>query len=512
MLHRIAPAQHNVILIIADDLGLDYCGFYENYQDTVAMPNIRRLLAKGVRFRNAWANPLCSPTRAGMLTGRYSFRTGVGTAIGGAGSAVLDTSEMTIPRLLELYAPNQIAKANIGKWHLHTSAPPINYTFPNVMGYDHFEGNFTGTLNSYTNWTKITNGVAANETNYATTETVDNAIDWINAQSKPYFLWLAFNAPHTPYHLPPAGLYSNTSLTGTAAHISANPKEYFKASVEALDHEIGRLFDSLSVLQQLDSTDIIFIGDNGEDAQVAQSTGPAKGTVYQQGVCVPFIISGPSVVNPGRVSDALVNTHDLFATILALFGDTVWSAQLPAGKPVDSKSIMPIVKNQATDIRDWVFTEVFKTPTVTGDGKAMRNDTYKLLDFYGAPQKFYNLLLDPSETNNLLTGIMNTTDISNYHYLCNEMTNLIGSGSFCGTVGVEDIYGAQSVFGVYPNPFHSTIYLHPSFVAEVVELKDGIGRVIYAGDALSSQDFSSLSEGIYFLQIKGRVMKLYKER
>ena len=84
-------AQRNVILIIADDLGSDYCGFYENHVDTAKMPNIRRLLARGVRFRNAWSNPLCSPTRAGILTGRYSFRTGVGTAVGGT-SPVLDTA------------------------------------------------------------------------------------------------------------------------------------------------------------------------------------------------------------------------------------------------------------------------------------------------------------------------------------------------------------------------------------------------------------------------------------
>ncbi len=147
-------AQRNVILIIADDLGTDYCGFYENHLDTAAMPNVRKLLARGVRFRNAWSNPVCSPTRSGMLTGRYSFRTGVGTAVGAANSAVLDTSEITIPRLLNRFKPNGIAKANIGKWHLQLSTPKSNYTFPNIMGYDHYEGNFLGTLNSYTNWTK----------------------------------------------------------------------------------------------------------------------------------------------------------------------------------------------------------------------------------------------------------------------------------------------------------------------------------------------------------------------
>ena len=108
--HRASFAQRNVILVIADDLGSDYCGFNENRLDTIPMPNVRRLLSRGVRFKNAWTNPVCSPTRAGLLTGRYSFRTGVGSAIGGAGSAVLDTAEMTIPKLLNKFKPNGIAK------------------------------------------------------------------------------------------------------------------------------------------------------------------------------------------------------------------------------------------------------------------------------------------------------------------------------------------------------------------------------------------------------------------
>ena len=84
---------------------------------------------------------------------------------------------------------------------------------------------------------------------------------------------------------------------------------------------------------------------------------------------MPFIISGPSVVNPNRVSSALVNTQDLFATILELFGYTTWQSQISASKPVDSKSILPILKNEAVDVRDWIFTEVFSTPSVSTNGK-----------------------------------------------------------------------------------------------------------------------------------------------
>jgi arylsulfatase A-like enzyme len=505
-----ANAQRNVILIIADDLGSDYCGFYENHLDTVAMPNVRRLLKKGVRFRNAWSNPLCSPTRAGILTGRYSFRTGVGTAVGGAGSAVLSTDEITIPKLLNIYSPNGIAKANIGKWHLNLSTPTSNYNIPNLLGYDHFEGSFSGGLSSYTNWAKVTNSSVSTITNYATTETADNAITWIKAQKdKPFFLWLAFNAPHTPYHLPPAGLYSDVSLSGTASDITANPKKYFKASVEALDHEIGRLFDSLESLQKWDNTDIIFIGDNGNDPLSAQVSGGAKGSVYQEGVSVPFIISGPSVVSPNRVSNALVNTQDLFATILELMGATTWQNSIPANKPVDSKSILPILKNTASTIRPWAFTEVFKEPTVSGDGKAMRNTDYKLISFDNCIQKFYNISVDTAENNNLLLGTLTATELTNYNYLRNEINTLVTSGVLCNiNTGIDDEKSTKQSIIISPNPFQTEITITFSKEQKNTSVKiiDLLGKEIktlkFTGKQLTIEK-GEMQSGIYFVQIKG---------
>lgn len=511
-------AQRNVILIIADDLGSDYAGFYETHKDTVAMPNIRRLLKKGVRFRNTWSNPICSPTRAGLLTGRYSFRTGVGTALGGTGSAVLDTAEVTIPRLLNKYQPNGIAKGHIGKWHLQAPAPISNYLFPNKMGYDHYEGNFTGTLNSYTNWTKVKNGVASNITNYATTETTDNAISWIKAQnSKPFFLWLAYNAPHDPLHLPPLNLHSYTTLSGTASDIDANPKPYFKAMVEAMDHEIGRLFDTLQSLQLWENTDIIFIGDNGDEATVAQSSGTgggSKGSIYQSGVSVPFIISGPSVVNPNRASDALVNTHDIFATILELFGYSNWKSQISSAKPVDSQSLTSIIKNQATDVRTWIFTEVFGSQNVASDGKAMRNKEYKLMSYDNGTQKLFNLAKDPNELTDLLKKSMTTTDKANYLSLCKDMTTLVGKGNFCtSTVGIEDEMPVAAAMRAFPNPFTATIQVSPLSGNEHFELYNTMGQRIFEGVEIDKKDFSFLANGIYFLKIMDKtttVIKLVK--
>ncbi len=514
-----SKAQRNVILIIADDLGADYLGFYEDHQDTAPVPNIRKLLSRGVRFNNAWSNPVCSATRAGVLTGRYSFRTGVGGIVGGmGGSSPLDINELTIPRLLKVYQPGGIATANIGKWHLHNPMPVSNLNNPNIMGYDHFAGNFIGAITSYTNWTKVTNGVSSNVTNYATTETVNDAITWIKAQnSKPFFLWMAFNAPHSPYHLPPAGLHSYTNLSGTQQDIMMNPKSYFKASLEALDHEIGRLFDSLEVHNQLDNTDIIFIGDNGNTMQTAQiaNTDRAKGTIYQYGVHVPFLISGPSVVNPGRVSDALVNTTDIFATVLELFGYTGWQTQIPANKPVDSKSILPILKSQANSVRPWAFTEIFKTTTDSDDGKTMRNLEFKLFRFDDGHPEFYHLSADPDETNNLLSGTLNTDELANYDYLCSEMTALVTGTSFCNpAVGNIELTESPKICSIYPNPFRAHIYLKNKPEGARFELVNPIGQVIFSGRNIEDQNFSNLPIGAYFLKIKReavQVIKLEKE-
>ena len=508
-------AQHNVLLIIADDLGTDYLGFYEDHQDTAAVPNIRKLLSKGVRFTNGMSNPVCSATRAGILTGRYSFRTGVGAVVGGTGgSGVLNINELTIPRLLNIYQPNGIAKANIGKWHLQQAMPMSNLNNPNIMGYDLFAGNFIGQINSYYNWTKVTNGVSANVTTYATTETINDAITWTAAQpDKPFFLWLAVNAPHTPFHLPPAGLHSYTNLSGTQPDINMNPKSYFKASLEALDHELGRLFDSLEVRGQLENTDIIFIGDNGNTMQTAQiaDTDKAKGTIYQYGVHVPFVIAGPSVVNPGRVSDALVNTADLFATILELFGYTDWPAQIPVDKPVDSQSILPILKDESTEVRPWAFTEIFNNTPSADDGKTMRNAAYKLLHFDDGHQEFYHLAADPNELNNLLNGALNATELTNYVYLCTEMTTLLGSGSFCNAaVSIDDATENGNTLSAYPNPFQSHLYVKGSTEEAEFELLNAVGQVVFAGKHLEEQDFSGLVDGVYFLRVLGEKVALIK--
>ena len=146
--------------------------------------------------------------------------------------------------------------------------------------------------------------------------------------------WVAFNAPHTPFHIPPTNLHSY------GANPATNLLKY-RAAVEAMDTEIGRLLLSVNAA----TTDIIFIGDNGTPGQVIQApydAAHAKDTLYEGGIRVPLIIKGPSVVSGGRTSNALVHAVDLFSTMLELAG-----VPLPTTVTLDSKSLIPILSNDS---------------------------------------------------------------------------------------------------------------------------------------------------------------------
>jgi arylsulfatase A-like enzyme len=210
------------------------------------------------------------------------------------------------------------------------------------------------------------------------------------------------------------------------------PELYFKAAIEAMDTEIGRLMQWLTVHNISDSTNIIFIGDNGNDINVAQVPNPAhsKGTLYEYGVHVPFIISGPAVSTPG-VSSALVSTPDLFATMLDMCGFTNWFPFIPAARlPVDAVSLSPILQNQTTTLRNYIFTEQFQTTANPNDGKTIRNTDFKLIRFDNGSEEFYNISSDTVEQNNLLTTTLNTIQTANYNYLCSQLDSLL-STNYC---------------------------------------------------------------------------------
>ena len=415
----LAHAQTNTLLIIGDDLGVDTIGAYKEGRAPAPTPNIDKLAAQGVLFRNAYAAPWCTPSRANYMTGRYGFRTGVGRA-----GVPLPLSETTLPEIL----PGSYATAVIGKWHLGGSRPSSNH--PNRTGWDHFSGSLGGFFRgseTYYRWNKVVNGAASTSNVYSTTDNVDDALSWIKAQNGAWVCSLNFNAGHTPFHAPPQALHTY-NLTGKSTQ--RDRLLFFKAMIQAMDTEIGRLLAGIDAAT-LANTHVIFLGDNGTGGQVSEAPFTrthAKTTLYEGGTNVPLIVSGPSVVSPGREEAALVHAVDLFHTIAEFCGVD------PAARTsaeLDGISMVPYLQNPGQDpLREMVYTEVFGASNT--NGVAVRNDVYKLLRKTGASDEFYDLNADPFETNNLLSGSLSVVEQENFDRLDSELSRMQDSAVWFG--------------------------------------------------------------------------------
>ena len=404
-------ARQNILLIIADDYGVDSSSLYNSTNTGASLPPtpvINSLASNGVVFTRFYGNPLCSPSRSCILTGQYGYRTGMGDVVG-VGVA-LTTNAFTLPEAFT-NATLGYHLSQFGKWHL---ANPLNSP-RTVGGWTNFLGCIPGQVTDYYNWTKTVNGVSFTTTNYATTDLVNDATNWISARgTNAWFVWAAFNAPHTPHHLPPTNLCPHyATLPTNQTYINTHQRQYFEAMVEALDTEIGRL---LTVVNRT-NTHIIFIGDNGTLGSVIQppfSSTRAKDTLYEGGIHVPLIISGPAVLNPNRTNATLSGMVDLFPTILEMAGSSV-SAAVPTNVPIDGQSLMSALQTTSTLTR-YAYTELFGSNVVpqSATGQTLRNPQFKLIRFNDKHEEFYDLKNDPYEAVNLLTNTLTTTAQSNY--------------------------------------------------------------------------------------------------
>jgi arylsulfatase B len=415
-----AQGQQNVLIILADDMGVEAVGAYGEGMSPPPTPNIDALASTGVLFRNAWSNPNCSPSRAVLLTGRYSFRNTVGTILGG-GNMGLPTSEITIPEMLALDPGLGYSTACLGKWHLgdHSNGGPLA---PNVAGFDHYSGSYSGMFvaagvpwqQAYFQWNKLTNGVLQRSTTYNTTETVDDALAWIAsvAEDGPWLTYVSFCAPHEPFHAPPRNLHSiDLPMDGP----EVDPRPYFEAMVQSMDTEIGRLIAGLGT--ESENTTILFIGDNGTSQYVIEppyEPTQSKGSPYEGGVNVPIIISGPvTEAVAGSECAALVGLVDVFATVAEIAGVDL-NAVLPSDHTLDSVSMVPYLFDPTTpSLRPWIFTELFApngTRPVVSD-RAIRDSRYKLIRSLNGKgqlkERLFDLQKDPYEQVNLLRKYVN---------------------------------------------------------------------------------------------------------
>lgn len=384
--------QH-IVVVLADDVGVDRIGAYMEHPDPGHTPNIDRLAAEGLLFRNAWSNPFCSPSRACVLTGRYGFRTGVGAPTKSPGvvgfQAGLPIDEVSMPDAL---GPGWRTAA-LGKWHLADSTQGPAH--PNDLGFGYYAGSlfnigFESVGAGYFDWRKTVNGVELNHHHvYATTDTVDESIAAL-AYRGPSFLWVAFNSAHAPLHAPPPHLHT-FQLSGPPGQ---TPVVHVKAMIEALDAELGRLLDAAGP-----DTLVIFLGDNGTDEDAIDAPFPpdhGKGTLYEGGVNVPLIIAGPGVQH--GESAALVNITDVFATVAELAGRPSFAE--------DSVSLVPYFSDpDRPSLRRWVYAEFFR-PNGPGPPnmwrQAIRGPRYKVIVRKNDPDELYDLSTDRFEAHDLL--------------------------------------------------------------------------------------------------------------
>jgi len=325
----------NIVFIISDDQGWKDVGFHGS---DIRTPNIDALAATGARLEQFYAQPMCSPTRAALMTGRYPFRYGLQIAIPSAHEYGLPADERLLPQALKEAGYQTVL---IGKWHLGHADRKY---WPTNRGFDHHYGPLLGEIDYFTHeqhgvldWFR--DGEPVKEPGYSTTLLGDAAVKLIEGHDPetPLFLDLAFNAPHAPFQAPAADLDRYKDIPDAA-------RRAYAAQVTAMDEEIGRVVKALDDKGMRDDTLIFFQSDNGGtrnpmfsgevDVSSLKSLPPdngpyreGKGTVYEGGTRVVAVANWRGHIKPGTVVDEMIHEVDLYPTLIGLAGASAAGAK-----------------------------------------------------------------------------------------------------------------------------------------------------------------------------------------
>src|SRR5262252_4849624 len=396
-----AENKPNIVYIVADDLGWKDVGF--NGATDIKTPNLDKLAATGARLEQFYAQPMCTPTRAALMTGRYPFRYGLQTiVIPTAADYGLDTTEWLMPQCLKEAGYNT---AIIGKWHLGHADKKY---WPKQRGFDYQYGAMIGELDYFTHeehgvldWFRDNKPVR--EKGYTTQLLGEDAVKYINAQdpSKPFYLYLTFNAPHTPYQAP-------KEYIDRYANIADPTRRTYAAMVTCLDDEIGRVVAALDKKGLRDNTLILFHSDNGgtrnamfagvmadmSKIKIPCDNGPyreGKGTLFEGGTRVCGFANWPGHIKPGAV-DGMIHAVDLYPTLAALAG-----ASTAKCKPLDGVNVWQTIADAKPSPRSEF---IYNVEPFRG---AMRQGDWKLIWRALIPTSvdLYNLAEDPYEKNNV---------------------------------------------------------------------------------------------------------------
>jgi len=399
-----AAHRPNILMILVDDLGYGDLSSYG--AKDMKTPNIDKLVASGMRFNNFYANcPVCSPTRASLLSGRYPDLVGVPGVIR---THLTNNWGYIAPQVVLL--PKLLSRAGyhtaiVGKWHLGLASPNT----PTERGFDYFHGFLGDMMDDYykhrrhgNNYMRLASREAGSLNDkeihpegHATDLFTQWAIDYIRRRSgsrQPFFLYLAYNAPHTPIQ-PPADWLQR--IRDRQPDIS-NKRAKLVALIEHLDDGIGRVITALKQSGLNNNTLLIFTSDNGGQLNVGANNGPlraGKQDMYEGGIRVPMCAVWPNRIKPGSQSNRVALTMDLFPTICEV-------ADADIAHKIDGRSILPTLlgKDQPAEDRFlfWVRREGGNYggrayyAARYGDYKLVQNSPFETL-------QLYNLKDDPRE-------------------------------------------------------------------------------------------------------------------
>lgn len=355
--------QPNLLLIIADDLGVDALKNYNYSQSTAHTPNLNKLAKSGVSFTNFWATPACTTTRGAIMTGKHGFE----SSIDHVPAIIPDNSLSIQARLKQSDIQTPYKTGVFGKWHLGGRSPDSNH--PAKFSIDKYAGNLFN-LDDYYDWELTTNGNQTDTQTYHTTKITDLAIDFINNnQGSPWFAWLAYSAPHKPFHTPPE------HLTNTKIDFPSVTQQYH-LMIESMDTEIGRLIASIPQAD-LDNTVIMFLGDNGSPKRTRDKSifakDHVKGSLYEGGIRAPLIVAGSSVTRKGSLEHKMVNATDIFSTMVEL----ATNRKVSSNTPKNSFSFKGLLDNSSHAHRTHNYSE-WKTKN-DGLSWTVRDNDHKVI-------------------------------------------------------------------------------------------------------------------------------------
>jgi arylsulfatase A-like enzyme len=427
------PVAPNVVLIVIDDMGwADSAVYGSRFYETPAIDTLAR---QGARFTNFYAaGSVCSPTRASLMTGQYPARIGITDWIGGDDTGAVappknrDHLPLEHETIGEAFAAAGYATGYIGKWHLGTGA-----YMPAAQGFAFTKAvNNAGQPAAYffpyrdPKWeaVNIPDLDDGREGDYLTDRLTDEAVGFIERQqSRPFFLVVSHYAVHTPlqsktdlsakYSTKAAALFGKGPAPGVAEHEATTrvrqDDPVYAAMIESVDQSVGRIRAALDRLRLTDRTVVVFMSDNGglstlAGTRVSAPTANAplragKGWLYEGGIRVPAIVTGPGV-RAGRVIDVPTVSTDLYPTLLALAG-------LPArpAQHLDGASLQPLLAGGSRLVRDAIF---WHFPHYHGSGNrpssAIRMGDWKLIEWLEDGRlELYNVAGDPGESRDLAT-------------------------------------------------------------------------------------------------------------